>query len=237
VFQGPHEEEGAIFETLHQLIDCTLGDDGNDGPFTWYSSLSHSSAIKLHHFPGQKCRFRLGLLPETTMTEWSYHGASSGSIVFDAMVETNKPLLATVYCFSQLLYNFTTWRKSRENAVILREERPGWGQRRDLLAFRSAERLYSRQWRKPISLYFMQFADLVFWYRRSQRWRAKMGVYGEFCQLKWQCWRVLLVVPPVDGLYFTRWQRSTNICMVIFSVSVRRNRRSQLMRKCCHFEW
>jgi len=66
-FQGPNQEEGGIFETLHQLIDCTLDDGGSEQVFTWYSLLSQSSDIKLHHFDGQKWRFRWVLQPETTM--------------------------------------------------------------------------------------------------------------------------------------------------------------------------
>jgi len=49
-FRGPSEEEDWIVWNGCQWINCTWGDDGNDGPSTWYLSLSQSSGIRLHHF-------------------------------------------------------------------------------------------------------------------------------------------------------------------------------------------
>jgi len=56
-FQSPNEEEELIFEAHHQPIVCTLGDNENKQAFTWYSLLSQSFDIGLHHFHRRKGRF------------------------------------------------------------------------------------------------------------------------------------------------------------------------------------
>jgi len=50
---------------------------------------------------GRKTRFRRVVPSVTTMMELSFGSVVSGSIVLDAMVEKDKPLLDTITCFNQ----------------------------------------------------------------------------------------------------------------------------------------
>jgi len=57
---APNAEEGGIFGTHHQWMDCTLGDDGSKGPFTYCYLLSQS-------FDTAAPRFLLQFRAKTTL--------------------------------------------------------------------------------------------------------------------------------------------------------------------------
>jgi len=73
---------------------------------------------------GQKCRFRRVRTAKTTTMLVSFEGPATGSIVLDTMAETNKPLLDTFHCFSQLQSNFTTLAKPRLFPTFSTLQRP-----------------------------------------------------------------------------------------------------------------
>jgi len=55
-----NEEEGGIFEARPQPIDCSWCNGIEQQAFSWYSLLSQSFGIKLHHFIARKWCFSVG---------------------------------------------------------------------------------------------------------------------------------------------------------------------------------
>jgi len=81
---------------------------------------------------GRKWRFPRDRTAKTTMMLGSFEGSATGSIVLDAMVEKKKPLLDTIYCFSQSQSDFTTWAKTAGFSHFFDTPKPQQGGRTDL---------------------------------------------------------------------------------------------------------
>jgi len=129
-----NKEEERTFWYSCQFGELTWYNSGQEQTFTCRHSLEQSSGIKLHHFHWRKCRFRWSLPSETTMMEGSFEGAAIRSIVFDAMVETNKPYLLLFTC--SVSRNLTSPLDENQGTMLLFWEKEGWKAEKELIWWR-----------------------------------------------------------------------------------------------------